>query len=64
MKAIERGELERYREKYELISTRLFAGRTVIHILSDADPGDGFAPADAGLQDVYFSALAHARRAA
>ena len=43
MKVIERGELDAYRERYEVISTRLFAGRTVIHVLSDSDPGDGFA---------------------
>ena len=64
MKVIDRGELEPYREKYEVLSTRLFAGRTIVHILSDNNPGDGFASVDAGLQDVYFSALAHARRAA
>ncbi|HEU0098151.1 MAG TPA: ABC transporter ATP-binding protein [Allosphingosinicella sp.] len=64
MKVIERGELERYREKYELISTRLFAGRTVIHVLSDSDPGDGFASVEGGLEDVYFSTLAQSRRAA
>jgi ABC-type multidrug transport system ATPase subunit len=64
MKVIDRGELERYRERYELISTRLFAGRTVIHILADADPGDGFAPVEGGLEDVYFSTLAQSRRAA
>ena len=64
MKVIERGEIETYREKYELISTRLFAGRTVIHILADADPGDGFAPVDGGLEDVYFTTLAQSRRAA
>jgi ABC-type multidrug transport system ATPase subunit len=64
MKAIERGELERYRERYELISTRLFAGRTVIHILSDSDPGDGFVSVEGGLEDVYFTTLAQSRRAA
>ena len=64
MKAIERGEIERFREKYELISTRLFAGRTVIHILSDSDPGDGFESVEGGLEDVYFSTLAQSRRAA
>jgi ABC-type multidrug transport system ATPase subunit len=64
MKAIDRGELERYRERYELISTRLFAGRTVVHILADSDPGDGFASVDGGLEDVYFSTLAQSRRAA
>jgi len=63
-KVIDRGELARYREQYEILSTRLFAGRTVLHILSDRDPGNGFTAADAGLQDVYFSTLAQSRRAA
>jgi ABC-type multidrug transport system ATPase subunit len=64
MKVIDRAELERYRSDYELISTRLFAGRTVVHILSDTDPGNGFASVDGGLEDVYFSTLAQSRRAA
>jgi ABC-2 type transport system ATP-binding protein len=63
-KVIERGEITRYRERYEILSTRLFAGRTVVHILSDHDPGNGFTLADASLQDVYFSTLAQSRRAA
>jgi len=62
-KVIEPREVAAYRERYEILSTRLFAGRTVIHVLSDGDPGDGFAPVEAGLQDVYFSTLAQARRA-
>jgi len=64
MKVIDRSQLEACREKYELISTRLFAGRTVIHVLADADPGDGFASVEGGLEDVYFSTLAQSRRAA
>jgi hypothetical protein len=64
MRVIERGELDRYKETHEVISTRLFAGRTVIHVLSDNDPGDGFAPVEGGLEDVYFSTLAQSRRAA
>ncbi|HEU4562543.1 MAG TPA: ABC transporter ATP-binding protein [Longimicrobium sp.] len=64
MKVIERGELPSCRERYEILSTRLFAGRTAVHILSDRDPGNGFTAADAGLQEVYFSTLANARRAA
>jgi len=63
-RVIEPRELAGYRERYELLSTRLFAGQTVVHILSDRDPGNGFAPADAGLQDVYFCTLAQSRRAA
>jgi ABC-type multidrug transport system ATPase subunit len=64
MKVIDRAELEAAREKYEVISTRLFAGRTVIHVLADADPGDGFTRVDGGLADVYFSTLVQSRRAA
>ena len=63
-KTIARDRLEEYRERHEVISTRLFAGRTVIHVLSDRDPGDGFSLAPGGLEDVYFSTLAHSRRPA
>jgi ABC-2 type transport system ATP-binding protein len=63
-KTIERRELDQIRERYELLSTRLVAGRTAIHILSDSDPGNGFTPVEAGLEDVYFSTLVEARRAA
>jgi ABC-2 type transport system ATP-binding protein len=64
MKIVERSELDAYREKYEVISTRLFAGRTVVHILSDTDPDAGFVSVEGGLADVYFSTLAQSRRAA
>jgi ABC-type multidrug transport system ATPase subunit len=64
MKALERGEIEACRARHAVISSRLFAGRTIVHILSDDDPGDGFAPIEGGLADVYFSTLAQSRRAA
>lgn len=63
-KTIERSELDEYKARHEVISTRLFAGRTIIHILSPSDPGDGFTPVSGGLEDVYFSTLAQTRRAA
>ena len=63
-KTIDRDALAAHRERHEIISTRLFAGRTVIHVLADSDPGDGFAPEEGGLEDVYFSTLAQSRRAA
>lgn len=63
-KTIGKGELEAYRQKYNVISTRLVGGQTVVHIVSDADPGNGFAAVEAGLEDVYFSTLIHSRRAA
>ena len=64
MKAIERVDLDRYRETHQVVSTRLLAGRTVVHILADSDPGDGFTALEGDLQDVYFATLAQSRRAA
>ena len=64
MKAIERADLDSYRERYQLISTRLFAGRTLVHVLSDSDPSNGFTAVEGDLEDVYFSTLAQSRRAA
>ncbi|HYC88533.1 MAG TPA: ABC transporter ATP-binding protein [Thermoanaerobaculia bacterium] len=61
MKVVDRAELPDVRERYEVLSTRLSAGRTVVHVLSDRDPGDGFTAADADLEDVYFSTLAATR---
>ncbi len=63
MKVVDRPELATIRAQRELLSTRLFAGKTVVHILADNDPGDGFSPVEAGLEDVYFCTLAQSRRA-
>ena len=63
-KAIAKEALPEHRARFEVISTRLFAGQTVIHVLADAQPGEGFEPASGGLEDVYFSTLAASRRPA
>jgi ABC-type multidrug transport system ATPase subunit len=63
-KVIERTKIATYRDRCEVICTRLLAGRTIIHILADSDPGDGFEPVEGGLEDVYFATLAQLRRAA
>lgn len=63
-KTIARDKLEELKAVHEVISTRLFAGRTIVHVLSDQDPGNGFSPVEGGLEDVYLSALARARRPA
>ena len=62
-KVIERSELEEYQGRYEVISTRLFAGNSVIHVLAEQQP-EGFEPVEGGLEDVYFSTLSTLRRAA
>ncbi len=63
-KTIPSDKLEDHRERYEVISTRLFAGKTVIHVLADTSPGVGFEPVPGGLEDVYFSTLSASRRVA
>ena len=62
-KAVDKTAIPALRGRHELIATRLAGGRTVAHILSDGDPGDGFSPHRGGLEDVYFASL-HAARAA
>jgi ABC-2 type transport system ATP-binding protein len=62
-KTIDKGELDAYRGRYQVIHTRLFTGRTVIHVEADSDPGDGFVPVEGGLEDVYFSTLRTSRAA-
>lgn len=60
-KTISRDQLDEAKRSYNVISTRLFAGHTIIHVLADSDPGDGFGHVDGGLEDVYFSTLVGAR---
>jgi ABC-2 type transport system ATP-binding protein len=63
-KTIDKSELPALEVRYAVISTRLYAGRTVAHVLSDTDPGEGFEAFKGGLADVYFSSLHAIRRAA
>ncbi len=53
----EANELEKH---MQVISKRLFAGRTVVHVLADSAP-EGFDAAPATLEDVYFSTLHEVR---
>jgi hypothetical protein len=62
-KTIRPDELEEYQDDFEVISTRLFAGNTIVHVLSDTRP-KGFEPVEGGLEDVYFATLSDLRRAA
>lgn len=62
-KTIKREELEQYRADYQVISTRLFAGSTMINVLSSTDPQNGFTSVHGGLEDVYFSTLSKTRHA-
>jgi ABC-type multidrug transport system ATPase subunit len=64
MKSVDKAELAAVGRAYPIISSRLFAGRTVIHVLADDNPGAGFSPTPGGLEDVYFSTLSRPAKAA
>ncbi len=57
-RVISKAELTAVQEEHAVISTKLFAGRTVVRVHSDAVPAAGFEPAEPDLEDVYFSAMA------
>lgn len=60
-KTVSKNKVSEYQENYDLISSRLFAGNTVLHIYQESDPGDGFTAVEPGLEDVYFHKLAEAK---
>ncbi len=62
--SIDKHELDAAKARHPVIATRLRGGRTVIRVLADTSPGVGFAPVEAGLEDVYFSTLHQHRQAA
>lgn len=56
-RTVGKGELAEYQRGMNVLSTRLVGGRTVIHVLSDATPGEGFEAIAPDLEDVYFGQL-------
>src|SRR5579863_6293392 len=56
-KSIDAADLTAHREQFRVILVRLFAGRTLIHALSDQQPGAGFEPVEPGLEDLYFATI-------
>jgi len=56
-KEIARASLPEYQRDHTVISTRLTAGRTVVHVFNEMRPHEGFEEAVPDLQDVYFTSL-------
>jgi ABC-type multidrug transport system ATPase subunit len=63
-KTIVKEELSAHQQQYDVISTRLKAGKTVLHVLSDEQPDASFEALAPDLEDVYFSTLFQSRKAA
>jgi ABC-type multidrug transport system ATPase subunit len=60
-RVIQKEALQEVKERYRVISNRLHAGRTVIHVLADQPPGPEFAAIDGALEDLYFASLTESR---
>jgi ABC-2 type transport system ATP-binding protein len=56
-KTVDKPAVAAYRASLNVISTQLYEGRTLVHVLHDDRPEDGFEPAEPNLEDVYFSIL-------
>lgn len=63
-KVVDKDELAQIGEQHEIISTRLAAGKSLVHIYSDEAPDGSFEPIEPELQDVYFRAVRQQQAAA
>ena len=56
-KIISKKDLQAYKSSFDVISTKLVAGKTQIRVLSNARPEEGFELITANLEDFYFTTL-------
>jgi ABC-2 type transport system ATP-binding protein len=55
---IAKSEMGAYEKEFRIISSKLIAGRPLVHIYLEQHPGDGFEPTEATLEDVFFARIA------
>jgi len=56
-KTVAKSEVASYERSMSVISTRLLAGRTIVHVVSEGMPEVGFESVESDLEDVYFCVL-------
>jgi ABC-type multidrug transport system ATPase subunit len=56
-KVIEKHKLDEYKNNYRVISNKLSAGKTEIHVFANAALNHEFEPVNPGLEDVYFNKI-------
>jgi ABC-2 type transport system ATP-binding protein len=56
-KPIAGSEVADYQQRFRVISTHLFGGRSVLHVLQGDLPEAGFEPAQPDLEDFYFASI-------
>jgi len=60
-RVVRRDELAGQQAQFNVLSTKLLAGRTVVRVLADERQAAGYELAEPGLEDVYFAAMRDAR---
>jgi ABC-type multidrug transport system ATPase subunit len=63
-RAIAKDQLPALQKEQQVISSRLYAGQTIVHVVSDVPPGPDYEPVVPSLEDVYFARIAEAERGA
>jgi ABC-type multidrug transport system ATPase subunit len=63
-KVVAKREIADIASRVSVISSRLLAGRTIVHVYSADRPGEGFEQVEPDLEDVYFTILKRQAQAA
>ncbi len=56
-KIVNRDELQKYADRYSVISNKMVAGKPVIHVFSETSISNGFELVKPNLEDVFFSKI-------
>jgi ABC-2 type transport system ATP-binding protein len=54
---VDKADLPQIEREQQVISTKLLAGKTVVHVYGEESPGANFEPVEPDLEDVYFSTM-------
>lgn len=58
-KPIEKSELEKYQQNFQVVSYRFHLGKMLITVIADNEPEEGFVAKKPNLEDVYFQTIAN-----
>ena len=58
---MEKEELNSYQENFNIISSRLYLGKIIVHAYNDTNP-DSFELVKPSLEDVYFSSIKNTKK--
>jgi ABC-2 type transport system ATP-binding protein len=56
-KTVSKAEMPEMEQRHRVISSKLIAGRPLLHVYAAEPPGEGFEPVAADLEDVFFASI-------